>query len=66
MTAILAAATILLQLAPQLFKTIEGALPFAEKFLSIIQGNHVDAAALDALLAEINANSAEIQKPIDE
>ena len=66
MTAILAAASVLLSLAPQIFQTIEGALPFAEKFLNLIRGEHVDPAALDAFLAEINANSAVIQRPITE
>lgn len=66
MTAVFALATTLFQLAPGIFATVEAAIGAAERLSGLMKGDHVDPAALDALLADIKANSERIQREITE
>lgn len=66
MTSVLALATLLFKLAPDIFATLQAAIEAAKRFTDLMNGEHIDPAALDGLIADIKANSDIIQRPITE
>jgi hypothetical protein len=67
MPPIFAVATVLFNLAPQVFEAVEKAIPYAERLAGIItKGDHVSQEELEAFIADIRENSAIIQQPITE
>jgi hypothetical protein len=53
------------EVGPDVIKTAEDVIPFAERIVKFATGDHFDQEELDALNELINKQSAEIQKPLD-
>lgn len=67
MPPIFAIASVLFNLAPEVFSVVEKAIPVAERIAAMIaKGDHITPEELEAFIADIRENSQIIQQPITE